>query len=135
MMSTTSQDQLINASSSSVKQRQFTGRVTKLLDNFGFVDDDVFFQLSVVKGNVQVGSEVYVECQYSEQLPFKWNATKIEPLSRQASGQASIASTYLQHRMLNQQKQHDPLAQSYYVPDMANNQADELKYTESVYNQ
>ena len=26
------------------KQRVFTGTVTKLHDNFGFVDDDVFFQ-------------------------------------------------------------------------------------------
>jgi len=28
----------------------FTGTVTKLHDNFGFVDEDVFFQTSVVKG-------------------------------------------------------------------------------------
>ena len=27
------------------QHKAFTGRVTKLLDNFGFVDDDVFFQL------------------------------------------------------------------------------------------
>lgn len=120
-MSANNHDQLLNTSASSAKQRQFTGRVTKLLDNFGFVDDDVFFQLSVVNGNVQVGSEVFVECQYSEQLPFKWNATKIEPISRQTAGQTSIASTYLQHRMLSQQKQHDALAQSYYVQDITNN--------------
>ena len=31
-------------------QRVFTGTVTKLHDNFGFVDEDVFFQTSVVKG-------------------------------------------------------------------------------------
>ena len=28
----------------------FTGTVTKLHDNFGFVDEDVFFQTNVVKG-------------------------------------------------------------------------------------
>lgn len=28
----------------------FTGTVTKLHDNFGFVDEDVFFQTTVVKG-------------------------------------------------------------------------------------
>lgn len=28
------------------KQRVFTGVVTKLHDNFGFVDEDVFFQMS-----------------------------------------------------------------------------------------
>jgi hypothetical protein len=31
-------------------QRVFTGTVTKLHDNFGFVDEDVFFQSNVVKG-------------------------------------------------------------------------------------
>ena len=33
-------------------QRVFTGTVTKLHDNFGFVDDDVFFQTSTVKGDM-----------------------------------------------------------------------------------
>ena len=33
-------------------QRVFTGTVTKLHDNFGFVDEDVFFQTTVVKGQV-----------------------------------------------------------------------------------
>ena len=33
-------------------QRVFTGTVTKLHDNFGFVDEDVFFQSTVVKGNM-----------------------------------------------------------------------------------
>jgi len=31
--------------SGALKQRVFTGVVTKLMDNFGFVDEDVFFQL------------------------------------------------------------------------------------------
>lgn len=30
------------------KQRVFTGAVTKLHDNFGFVDEDVFFQTTYV---------------------------------------------------------------------------------------
>lgn len=33
-----------NVPSSSTKQRVFTGTVTKVHDNFGFVDEDVFFQ-------------------------------------------------------------------------------------------
>ena len=33
-----------NVQSSSAKQRVFTGTVTKVHDNFGFVDEDVFFQ-------------------------------------------------------------------------------------------
>ena len=32
------------AQPSQTKQRVFTGTVTKLHDNFGFVDEDVFFQ-------------------------------------------------------------------------------------------
>ena len=31
------------------KQRVFTGSVTKLHDNFGFVDEDVFFQTRFIK--------------------------------------------------------------------------------------
>lgn len=34
-----------NVNSSSTKQRVFTGTVTKVHDNFGFVDEDVFFQI------------------------------------------------------------------------------------------
>lgn len=33
-----------NVPTSSPKQRVFTGTVTKVHDNFGFVDEDVFFQ-------------------------------------------------------------------------------------------
>lgn len=33
-----------NVPPSSSKQRVFTGTVTKIHDNFGFVDEDVFFQ-------------------------------------------------------------------------------------------
>ena len=33
-------------------QRVFTGTVTKLKDKFGVIDDDVFFQTSVVKGDL-----------------------------------------------------------------------------------
>lgn len=33
---------------SSKEPRSFTGTVTKMLDNFGFVDDNVFFQLRLV---------------------------------------------------------------------------------------
>lgn len=33
-----------NVAPSSTKQRVFTGTVTKVHDNFGFVDEDVFFQ-------------------------------------------------------------------------------------------
>ncbi|XP_066303450.1 cell division cycle and apoptosis regulator protein 1-like isoform X2 [Branchiostoma lanceolatum] len=68
------------------KQRVFTGSVTKLHDNFGFVDEDVFFQLSVCKGKTpQVGDRVLVEATYNANMPFKWNATRIQVLPNQAN--------------------------------------------------
>ncbi|XP_042192599.1 cell division cycle and apoptosis regulator protein 1 isoform X3 [Callorhinchus milii] len=68
------------------KQRVFTGVVTKLHDTFGFVDEDVFFQLSAVKGKApQVGDRVLVEATYNPNMPFKWNAQRIQTLPNQQS--------------------------------------------------
>ncbi|XP_058799301.1 cell division cycle and apoptosis regulator protein 1-like isoform X2 [Phymastichus coffea] len=71
-----------NVPPSSTKQRVFTGTVTKVHDNFGFVDEDVFFQTSAcVKGsNPAVGDRVLVEASYNPSMPFKWNATRIQVL-------------------------------------------------------
>ncbi|XP_034944335.1 cell division cycle and apoptosis regulator protein 1-like isoform X2 [Chelonus insularis] len=71
-----------NVPSSSTKQRVFTGTVTKVHDNFGFVDEDVFFQTSAcVKGsNPIIGDRVLVEASYNPSMPFKWNATRIQVL-------------------------------------------------------
>ncbi|MEE6488125.1 hypothetical protein FKM82_015136 [Ascaphus truei] len=63
------------------KQRVFTGVVTKLHETFGFVDEDVFFQLTAVKGkSPQVGDRVLVEATYNPNMPFKWNAQRIQTL-------------------------------------------------------
>merc|ERR1740123_1457691 len=65
-------------------QRVFTGTVSKLHDNFGFVDDDVFFQTSVCKGPTpRVNDRVLVEAAYNANMPFKWNATRIQVLPNQ----------------------------------------------------
>ncbi|XP_012285928.1 cell division cycle and apoptosis regulator protein 1 [Orussus abietinus] len=71
-----------NVPASSTKQRVFTGTVTKVHDNFGFVDEDVFFQPSAcVKGSSPVvGDRVLVEASYNPSMPFKWNATRIQVL-------------------------------------------------------
>ncbi|XP_067008402.2 cell division cycle and apoptosis regulator protein 1 isoform X2 [Anabrus simplex] len=71
----------------SPKQRVFTGTVTKVHDNFGFVDEDVFFQTSCcVKGsNPVVGDRVLVEASYNPNMPFKWNATRIQVLPMSAT--------------------------------------------------
>ena len=57
-------------------------------------------------GPVKINDQVYVECEYSEQLPFKWNATKVKLL-----GPGRVAPTYLQHRM-QQMLQHHSLQQT-----------------------
>lgn len=65
-----------------VKQRVFSGLVTKLHENFGFIDEDVIFQASVVKGTApQVGDRVLVEASYNGSMPFKWNATRVQVIA------------------------------------------------------
>ncbi|EFX85722.1 hypothetical protein DAPPUDRAFT_237157 [Daphnia pulex] len=65
-----------------VKQRVFSGLVTKVHENFGFIDEDVIFQASVVKGTApQVGDRVLVEASYNGSMPFKWNATRVQVIA------------------------------------------------------
>ncbi|RXN24831.1 cell division cycle and apoptosis regulator 1 isoform X1 [Labeo rohita] len=54
------------------KQRVFTGVVSKLHDTFGFVDED--------GKTPQVGDRVLVEAVYNPNMPFKWNAQRIQTL-------------------------------------------------------
>ncbi|XP_040827184.1 cell cycle and apoptosis regulator protein 2 isoform X2 [Ochotona curzoniae] len=66
------------------KQRVFTGIVTSLHDYFGVVDEEVFFQLSVVKGRLpQLGEKVLVKAAYSPGQAVPWNAVKVQTLSNQ----------------------------------------------------
>uniref|UniRef100_U3F7W4 Protein KIAA196 n=1 Tax=Micrurus fulvius TaxID=8637 RepID=U3F7W4_MICFL len=66
------------------KQRVFTGIVTSLHDYFGVVDDEVFFQLSVVKGRIpQIGEKVLVKAVYNPIQSVPWNALKVQTLSNQ----------------------------------------------------
>ena len=45
-------------------QRVFTGTVTKLKDKFGVIDDDVFFQTSIVKGDLpRIYDLLFLHCQ------------------------------------------------------------------------
>ncbi|XP_022315964.2 cell division cycle and apoptosis regulator protein 1-like isoform X3 [Crassostrea virginica] len=77
------------------KQRVFTGTITKLHDNFGFVDEDVFFQTSCVKGSApKVNDRVLVEASFNANMPFKWNATRIQVLPNQGGSQNN-------HQVLN----------------------------------
>ncbi|XP_044519413.1 cell cycle and apoptosis regulator protein 2 isoform X1 [Gracilinanus agilis] len=66
------------------KQRVFTGIVTSLHDYFGVVDEEVFFQLSVVKGRLpQLGEKVLVKAAYNPGQAVPWNAVKVQTLSNQ----------------------------------------------------
>ncbi|XP_066156460.1 cell division cycle and apoptosis regulator protein 1-like isoform X1 [Euwallacea fornicatus] len=62
------------------KQKVFTGSVTQLHENFGFIDDEVFFSRNVcIKGsNPMTGDRVLVEATYNPSMPFKWNATRVQ---------------------------------------------------------
>lgn len=116
----------------SAKQRVFTGTVTKVHDNFGFVDEDVFFQTTAcVKGsNPIVGDRVLVEATFNPNMPFKWNATRIQVLPMSASTVPSNRNTNT-----NSNKSFNTLSSAYnavpppvensngnYLPSSRNNQ-------------
>uniref|UniRef100_A0A6P7GZB4 Cell division cycle and apoptosis regulator protein 1-like isoform X1 n=1 Tax=Diabrotica virgifera virgifera TaxID=50390 RepID=A0A6P7GZB4_DIAVI len=65
------------------RQRVFTGKVTQMHDNFGLVDEEVVFQMNVcVMGSrPTVGDRVLVEAQNTPNMPFKWNATRIQVIT------------------------------------------------------
>lgn len=71
-----------NQTQPTAEQRVFTGIVTKTHNDFGFVDHDVFYQTSVcAKGVIpKVNDRVLVEATYNPNMPFKWNATRVQVL-------------------------------------------------------
>lgn len=61
---------------------------------------------SVVRGgNVKVGDQVYVDCSYSEHLPFKWNAKCVQLLEQK---QDMGPSPYMQHPGMSGRDPVDP---------------------------
>ncbi|CAB3238909.1 unnamed protein product [Arctia plantaginis] len=73
-----------NQSPANAEQRVFTGTVTKTHNDFGFVDHDVFYQTSVcAKGIIpKVNDRVLVEATFNPNMPFKWNATRVQVLPK-----------------------------------------------------
>lgn len=71
-----------NQTQATGEQRVFTGTVTKTHNDFGFVDHDVFYQTSVcAKGVIpKLNDRVLVEATYNPNMPFKWNATRVQVL-------------------------------------------------------
>lgn len=61
-----------------------TGIVTKIQNEIGFIDDEVLFHKNVcVKGlSPKVGDQVLCEANYNQNMPFKWNATRVQVLTR-----------------------------------------------------
>lgn len=68
-------------------QRAYTGTVTKIQGDVGFIDDEIFFHKSVVcKGSMpKVGERVFVEASYAQNTPFKWNASRVQLLNLSSS--------------------------------------------------
>lgn len=61
-----------------------TGVVSKIQNDIGFIDDEVLFHKNVcVKGlSPKLGDHVLVEAAYNQNMPFKWNATRVQVLTR-----------------------------------------------------
>ncbi|CAG9769282.1 unnamed protein product [Ceutorhynchus assimilis] len=68
------------SSNAGTKQKVFTGTVTQIHENFGFIDEEVFFSRNVcIKGsNPVVGDRVLVEATFNSSMPFKWNAARVQ---------------------------------------------------------
>lgn len=107
-----------NSSGTPSKQRVFTGTVTKVVDTYGFVDEDVFFQMrffkkkiilnlinlvfSCVKGPHPVlHDRVLVEAVCLPSMPFKWNATRVQVLPMNEGGNSRKRSSNRDDRMSN----------------------------------
>ncbi|KAK7112745.1 hypothetical protein V1264_012146 [Littorina saxatilis] len=101
----------VSTAAANQKQRVFTGTVTKLHENFGFIDEDVFFQTNCVKGVVpKVGDRVFVEASYNPAMPFKWNATRVQVLSN--AQPPNMGNSAAAQAAMNQQQQLNAMQQA-----------------------
>jgi hypothetical protein len=63
-----------------------TGLVTKIQNDIGFIDDEVLFHKSAcVKGEPKLGDLVLLEATYNQQMPFKWNAQRVQVLQKSSA--------------------------------------------------
>jgi hypothetical protein len=73
------QQQPQRASSPQNKKKSFVGSITKFLEGYGFIDDEVFFQTTVVAGGTpHIGARCMVEAVFNSSMPFHWNATSVQ---------------------------------------------------------
>lgn len=60
-----------------------TGFVTKIQNDIGFIDDEVLFhKTACVKGEPKLGDLVLLEATYNINMPFKWNAQRVQVLQK-----------------------------------------------------
>ncbi|KAL7021308.1 hypothetical protein ACKWTF_011834 [Chironomus riparius] len=83
-----------------------TGIVSKIQNDIGFIDDEVLFHKNVcVKGlSPKLGDRVLVEAAYNQNMPFKWNATRVQVLPRANTSSTSNSvdnKSYSQHETSN----------------------------------
>lgn len=63
------------------------GVVTKIQNDFGFIDEEVFFHKNSCKGNYpKLGDRVLVEAAFSTNAAFKWNATRVQLMGTNGGG-------------------------------------------------
>ena len=61
-----------------------TGVVSKVQNDIGFIDDEVLFHKNVCVKELlpKLGDHVLVEASHNPNMPFKWNATRVQVLSQ-----------------------------------------------------
>lgn len=70
-----------------------TGLVTKIQNDIGFIDDEVLFHKSAcVKGEPKLGDLVLLEATYNQQMPFKWNAQRVQVLQKSSGPNSGSGS-------------------------------------------
>lgn len=80
-----------------------TGVVSKIQNDIGFIDDEVLFHKNVcVKGlSPKLGDHVLVEAAYNQNMPFKWNATRVQVLPRAGNNSSGGGGSSMQQSNKN----------------------------------
>lgn len=90
-----------------------TGIVTKIQNDIGFIDDEVLFHKNVcVKGiTPKLNDLCLVEAAYNHSMPFKWNATRVQVLTK-ANANSPGASNMHQSNLQQSNKNYNSIPPS-----------------------
>nr|CAD2172574.1 unnamed protein product [Meloidogyne enterolobii] len=95
------------SSSPARSQRTFIGVITKMMETYGFVDEDVFFQTSVIRGTMpRLGDRVMVEANYNPSMPFKWNAYQVRLINDTSQGGGGLQQQQASRQLPPPQQQN-----------------------------